>query len=84
MYPEKLNIVYIIEFWLWGIFTKKTRTEISRILACRMRRDLSYETHSGTKTKTVKVTFSRWFPGDADGGGDGAPTIFPSGQTPSP
>ena len=49
---KKLNIVYIIESWLFDIFTKKTRAEISRILACRMRRDLSYETHLGPKTKT--------------------------------
>ena len=36
----------------FGIFTKKTRAEISRIMVCRMPRDLSYETHLGPKTKT--------------------------------
>ena len=41
MYPEeKVDIVYITEFWFWGIFTK----DVSR--------DLSYETDSGPKTKT--------------------------------
>ena len=49
---KKLNIVYIIEYWLWGIFTKKTRAEISRKTHRRMSRDLSYETHLGPKTKT--------------------------------
>ena len=49
---KKLKIVYIIESWLFDIFTKKTRAEISRILVCRMPRDLSYETHLGPKTKT--------------------------------
>ena len=49
---KKLNIVYIVESWLFDIFAKKARAGISRILACRMRRDLSYETDSGPKTKT--------------------------------
>ena len=39
---------------VFGIFTKKTRAEILRILVCRIARDLSYETHSGPKTKTEK------------------------------
>ena len=49
---KKVSIDYIIEFWTWGIFTKKTRAEKCCILACCMRRDLSYETHLGPKTKT--------------------------------
>ena len=49
---KKLNIVYIIESWLFGIFTKKTRAEKSRRLVRQMPRDLSYETHLGPKTKT--------------------------------
>ena len=35
--------------------TKKTRAEISRRMHRSMGRDLSYETDSGPKTKTVKV-----------------------------
>merc|ERR1711965_432566 len=34
-------------------FSKKTRAEISRRMHRRMSRDLSYETDSGPKTKTV-------------------------------
>ena len=34
-------------------FTKKTRAEISRRMHRSMGRDLSYETDSGPKTKTV-------------------------------
>ena len=37
----------------FGIFPKKTRAEISRRMHRRMSRDLSYETDSGPKTKTV-------------------------------
>ena len=36
------------------MFPKKTRAEISRKTHRRMPRDLSYETHSGPKTKTEK------------------------------
>ena len=35
------------------IFPRKTRAKVSRILASCTRRDLSYETDSGPKTKTV-------------------------------
>ena len=37
----------------WFFFSKKTRAEISRRMHRRMSRDLSYETDSGPKTKTV-------------------------------
>ena len=50
---KRVTIAYIIEFWTWGIFTKKTRAEKCCILACCTRRDLSYETDSEPKTKTV-------------------------------
>ena len=40
------------------MFPKKTRAEISRKTHRRMPRDLSYETDSGPKTKTDKMTFS--------------------------
>ena len=53
---KKLNIAYILESWLWGIFTKKTRAEKWWNLAAVSRRDLSYETDSGPKTKTVKTS----------------------------
>ena len=49
---KKVSIDYIIEFWTWGIFTKKTRAEKCCIFAVLSRRDLSYETDSGPKTKT--------------------------------
>ena len=49
---KTLNIVYIIECWLFGILTKKTRAEKWRRLLRKMSRDLSYETDSGPKTKT--------------------------------
>ena len=52
---KNIDIVYIIEYWLWGIFTKKTRAEKWRRLVRKMRRDLSYETNSGPKTKTVET-----------------------------
>ena len=52
---KNLNIVYIIESWLFDIFSKKTRAEISWNLARFSRRDLSYETNSGPKTKTVEI-----------------------------
>ena len=52
---KNLNIVYIIESWLFYIFTKKTRAEKWWNLVAVSRRDLSYETDSGPKTKTVKT-----------------------------
>ena len=53
---EFLDILEILEIWfllIFGIFPKKTRAEISRRMHRRMSRDLSYETDSGPKTKTV-------------------------------
>ena len=50
------HILEILEIWfflIFGIFTKKTRAEISRRMVRFSRRDLSYETDSGPKTKTV-------------------------------
>ena len=50
------RILEILEIWLllsFMIFTKKTRAEISRRTHRSMGRDLSYETDSGPKTKTV-------------------------------
>ena len=50
------RILEILEIWLLSIFvifTKKTRAEISRRTHRSMSRDLSYETDSGPKTKTV-------------------------------
>ena len=44
LYPENLNIAYIIESWHFGILTKKTRAEQYCIWACFVRPDLSYET----------------------------------------
>ena len=49
---KKVSIDYIIEFWTWGNFTKKTRAEKCCIFAVLSRRDLSYETDSGPQTKT--------------------------------
>ena len=40
---------------IFVIFTKKTRAEISRRMVRFSRRDLSYETDSGPKTKTVSA-----------------------------
>ncbi len=40
-------------FYILGFFQKKTRAEISRRMHRSMGRDLSYETDSGPKTKTV-------------------------------
>ena len=42
-----------MSFLYFGIFPKKTRAEISRRMHRSMGRDLSYETDSGPKTKTV-------------------------------
>ena len=53
------NDVYIFKYpkkykkTVFGDFTKKTRAEISRRMHRFMARDLSYETDSGPKTKTV-------------------------------
>ena len=44
---------YVFFFLYFGIFPKKTRAEISRRMHRSMGRDLSYETDSGPKTKTV-------------------------------
>ena len=49
-YPGNIGNLFFLYF---GIFTKKTRAEISRRMHRRMSRDLSYETDSGPKTKTV-------------------------------
>ena len=50
------HILEILEIWfllIFLIFTKKTRAEISRRMVQFSCRDLSYETDSGPKTKTV-------------------------------
>ena len=47
---EILEIWFLLIFW---IFPKKTRAEISRRMVRFSRRDLSYETDSGPKTKTI-------------------------------
>ena len=49
-YPGNIGNMF---FLIFGIFTKKTRAEISRRMVRFSRRDLSYETDSGPKTKTV-------------------------------
>ena len=49
-YPGNIgNMIFLI----FLIFPKKTRAEISRRMHRFMGRDLSYETDSGPKTKTV-------------------------------
>ena len=48
-----LEILEICFFLYFGIFPKKTRAEISRRMVRFSRRDLSSETDSGPKTKTV-------------------------------
>ena len=62
-YPGNIGNMFFLYF---GIFTKKTRAEISRRMVRFSRRDLSYETDSGPKTKTVsdpnfQVTVGRVF-----------------------
>ena len=52
-FPDILEILEIWFLLIFGIFTKKTRAEISRRMVRFSRRDLSYETDSGPKTKTV-------------------------------
>ena len=49
-YPGNIGNMFFLYF---GIFPKKTRADISRRMHWRMSRDLSYETDSGPKTKTV-------------------------------
>ena len=49
-YPGNIGKCVVSIFW---IFPKKTRAEISRRMVRFSRRDLSYETDSGPKTKTV-------------------------------
>ena len=49
-YPGNIGNMFFLYF---GIFPKKTRAEISRRMVRFSRRDLSYETDSGPKTKTV-------------------------------
>ena len=51
--PDILEILEILFFLIFRIFTKKTRAEISRRMVQFSCRDLSYETDSGPKTKTV-------------------------------
>ena len=48
-----LEILENVFFLYFGIFPKKTRAEISRRMVRFSRRDLSSETNSGPKTKTV-------------------------------
>ena len=49
-YPGNIGNTMFLMFW---IFPKKTRAEISRRMHRFMGRDLSYETDSEPKTKTV-------------------------------
>ena len=49
-YPGNIGNMVFLYF---GIFSKKTRAEISRRMHRSMGQDLSYETDSGPKTKTV-------------------------------
>ena len=49
-YPGNIGNMF---FLIFGIFPKKARAEISRRMHRSMGRDLSYETDSGPKTKTV-------------------------------
>ena len=55
-----LEILEICDFLYFGIFSKKTRAEISRRMHRRMSRDLSYETDSGQKLKLFQTPISRW------------------------
>ena len=57
-FPDILEILEIWFFCILGFSQKKTRAEISRRMHRRMSRDLSYETDSWPKTKTV---FSQCF-----------------------
>ena len=49
-YPGNIGNMVFLYF---GFFSKKVRAKISRKMHQRMSRDLSYETDSGPKTKTV-------------------------------
>ena len=49
-YPGNIGNMIFVDFW---DFYKKARAEISRRMVQFSRRDLSYETDSGPKTKTV-------------------------------
>ena len=51
-YPGNIGNIIFVDF-LFFFFPKKTRAEISRRMVRFSRRDLSYETDSGPKTKTV-------------------------------
>ena len=53
LFSHILEILEIFVFLYFWIFPKKTRAEISRRMHRPMPRDLSYETDSGPKTKTV-------------------------------
>ena len=57
--PDILEILEKCGLLIFGIFTKKTRAEISRRMHRSMGRDLSYETDSGPTTKPFQVV-SRW------------------------
>ena len=50
LYPGNIGNMFFLDFW---DFPKKTRAEISRRMVRFSRRDLSSETDSGPKTKTV-------------------------------
>ena len=52
MYLEKKMLYMLLNAELWLFLQKKACAEKCYILACFARRDLSYETDSGPKTKT--------------------------------
>ena len=52
-YPGNTGNMLFFFFYILGFLQKKTRAEISRRMVRFSRRDLSYETNSGPKTKTV-------------------------------
>ena len=52
---------YVFSLYV-GIFTKKTRAEISRRMHRRMSRDLSYETDSGQKLKLFQTPILNFCP----------------------
>ena len=49
------QILELLEIWVLCVLHKKARAEKWRRLVRKMRRDLSYETSSGPKTKTVET-----------------------------
>ena len=55
-YPGNIGNMFFLYF---GIFTKKTRAEISRRMHRRMSQNLSYETDSGPKLKLFQTPISR-------------------------